>query len=156
MKLIIAFPLLLLWIIIACARGKFFPFFNKDRKSPLLHTFHHVSILWAQTIKSFGFKMIDSFNANNKQLVEDVGIILRGSHNSIQFILRVKIHMLLNNISSIFRACHENEPLLFCSPIKVRRGEKEMMSYIHFSPFFMCVTIRRKLCKSRQLDISHL
>ena len=76
MKLIIAFPLLLLWIIIACARGKFFPFFNKDRKSPLLHTFHHVSILRAETINFLPLTtMIDSFNANNKQLVEDVGII---------------------------------------------------------------------------------
>lgn len=82
MKLIIAFPLLLLWIIIACARGKFFPFFNKDRKSPLLHTFHHVSILRAKTINVLALDleaaattMIDSFNANNKQLVEDVGII---------------------------------------------------------------------------------
>ena len=77
MKLIIAFPLLLLWIIIACARGKFFPFFNKDRKSPLLHTFHHVSILRAKTINvlASATTMIDSFNANNKQLVEDVGII---------------------------------------------------------------------------------
>ena len=32
------------------------------------------------------------------------------------------------------------------------------MSYIHFSPFFMCVcdNKKRKLCKSRQVDISHL